>query len=715
MEPELRDEINRLCTTLDFSVLGDRAVNIAADLVASYPDLAIRIVEKATNTPGDENALDLAFAKLSISALGSEGDSAREKTSDDIYARIKDPALRRLSTEAFFLVGQYTPNEILAQAERIERTADALYLVSRWCVKHGDTAGAEQVVHYALKRALKTSEYVPNALILRRLASPVPKIALRRPFEANQLFILLDSQVSNVARIGPNIDVIRLRLLLSETPSTWEDKAAIDRLEDIYLAISAINDLPERSEGLGWLWHTLTTNTTMPEEKTAHLETAVKADIVQAMELLLDVSAEQQSAFQGVFRALAATQFSFCMSYLKRLNIQARRDHVGWELLNQILRSQTTKPNARDVSQLIDMIDNEQVKTAGLMSVLERLAETGGEQLEIDEGWASLLAKAEKIDDRAIRCRACSLAFAALSRGGFGKGLLPALRAQTKAAWDAITDTWIRIELGFELCSTFAATERDEAQRYLTESETIRKETPLASAAAGAAYVALLRLALRACAGLARKNLADRDLIRRLLDLIGEVPSAQTRVSLAAELAIRIFASGDANLSRRIVAENVRPELAPNKVDSSNHELLIEVAPALYIFHKQTALERIQALPPSLRDRAYERVCDYLITKLPHDEPRDTGPWHAWSMTYEEMIDVLELASCMRSDHSIYWNVKAVADSAEAAVEQATMTREQKLDVAGRIEKLATTVLHLAHLEFPTTVIALSPWRRRIA
>ena len=57
-EPELLEQIRLLFNQIDQSVLCDRAIDIAADLIYSNPDLAIELVEKASNSDGGEFAQD---------------------------------------------------------------------------------------------------------------------------------------------------------------------------------------------------------------------------------------------------------------------------------------------------------------------------------------------------------------------------------------------------------------------------------------------------------------------------------------------------------------------------------------------------------------------------------------------------------------------------------------------------------------------------------
>ena len=91
-ETELLQQIRTLYDQIDPVSLEDRAIDIASDLFYSCPDLAIDLVERATWTEAGENALDLAYTRLSIAALGAPNlpSEPRDKI-EVIRARIKDP------------------------------------------------------------------------------------------------------------------------------------------------------------------------------------------------------------------------------------------------------------------------------------------------------------------------------------------------------------------------------------------------------------------------------------------------------------------------------------------------------------------------------------------------------------------------------------------------------------------------------------------------
>jgi hypothetical protein len=70
-ETKLLQQIRTLYDQIDPVSLGECAIDMASDLFYSCPDLATNLVEQTTWTKAGENALDLAFTKLSLATLGS--------------------------------------------------------------------------------------------------------------------------------------------------------------------------------------------------------------------------------------------------------------------------------------------------------------------------------------------------------------------------------------------------------------------------------------------------------------------------------------------------------------------------------------------------------------------------------------------------------------------------------------------------------------------
>jgi hypothetical protein len=176
-ETELLQQIRTLYDQIDPVSIGERAIDIASDLFYSCPDLATNLVERAAWTEAGENALDMAYTKLSLATLGAPNLTSEPRdTIEVIRDRIRDPKLRSLTTAISLAVGNQTAQEVIAEVEKMKTTEDRLYLLRQWSVESRERSDAADVVEYALDLAIKTAAYAPNARVLRELAAPLPEV-----------------------------------------------------------------------------------------------------------------------------------------------------------------------------------------------------------------------------------------------------------------------------------------------------------------------------------------------------------------------------------------------------------------------------------------------------------------------------------------------------------------------------------------------------------
>ena len=72
---------------------------------------------------------------------------------------------------------------------------------------------ALDVVEYALRLAIRTTEYAPNARVLRELATPLAYASEGQ--RLRKLVGSFDSQKDAIEQLGPTEDYVRLQLLLA--------------------------------------------------------------------------------------------------------------------------------------------------------------------------------------------------------------------------------------------------------------------------------------------------------------------------------------------------------------------------------------------------------------------------------------------------------------------------------------------------------------------
>lgn len=690
-EPELIEQIRQLYSQIDYTILGEQAIDIASDLIYSNPDLAIELVEKATNTDTDENALDWAFAKLSIAALGTK----REQTDtiENIKLRIKNPMARNFTTAASLLLGEYSATEVIAEVEKLDGVSDRLYLLRLWAVNNQERNDAASVVDYALKLAIRMTDYAPNASVLRELATPLPFI--RDEARAKQLVGTFDSQKGAIERFGPTEDYVQLQLLLAQTEKKYDFEAARNRIIDVYLYINEIDELATKTECLAQLVASLKKiDPEMIFENKDGIHTLAQNDLKSNIEQLLDKTAEHYYATRGVIEALAKTRPEMAFEIAMNLNTEERRDMALIDLIESAIQEQINNCNLNFLKSVLDQIVDIELRDIALLRIIEKLFVASEKIESMITNILPFINLIKEIRDARKRCKACCLAYSFLVKCNANKYsvLASQLLQQLNEAWQAIDIGWQKVDIGFEIVGYLAACSLETARKYLELTEKYRSENLIDAQTVAWAYMACIRLAIRAYSGLLPKNLNTDDDMEHLKRLIYHIPSCGEQARLWAELALRYYINGRTEDCKRIVAEHVKPLLQSLPSDLGYRaETMIMVAPALYCAHRKITFEQISELPYPQRDEAYYKICEFILRKQPPSEPYETLLGQGYNITYEEIVDICEILKLIEADYIIYELIGSISDSVWRR--KNSFSQQQKRDIANRLEEIIVSKL----------------------
>ncbi len=699
-EPELVEQIHQLYQQIDHATLGERAVEIASDLLYVDPSLAIELVEQATASDTTEDARDWAFAKLSVAAYTAQSEHLQpEDTIERIRGHIGAALPRQFTTKLSLLTGDYSTTEIIAEVSKIENVRTRLELLSEWTLKNRERADAREVVEFALELAIQTIEYTPSARILRELASPLPFStdvpALKR------LVGIFDSQKGTIEQLGPAEEVIRLALLLAQAEGGYNLEAARNRLIDIYFSIEALEDLDTKTACLAWYVAALVDiDPQMEFERQEGLHTLMDEELKKSIERLLNVTADHYRATRRIIKALAKTRPDMGLQVSRQLNKELDRDLALGELVDSALHVAPRKVDLLLIERAISHFAIPQLRDVALLAFIEWLSTTA------TEDWETLLQRAlplmnriKEMGDASHRARAYSLVYPVLIQHGAGRydELAASFLESLELTWESIDLGWRKINTGFKLVENLAACSLDKARAFLRHIEQIRDSITIDASIPASTYVACLRLTVRAYSSLLPRRLIRQEDTELLANLINFVPSYGERVRLWTELVLHCHLNTQSHENKRLVDEHVKPllRMIPNEDQYYRNWVTVIAAPALYYAHQQTALDQIAQLPQRDRDAAYAEICEFILTKHSSFEPHEHVPGTGYDLTYEEMIDICELLGKMEYDAMIYHFIEAVADTLVARRYRDRYSAQQRTAIASRLETVATT-------KFPT-------------
>src|SRR5260370_25865035 len=307
LEPEFLEQMRQLYAQIDPATLEERrAIDIAADLIYALPDLAIELVEKASHADTDSGTRDWAFAKLTLAAFRRDrGPFQLPDALESVQSRIEDPAARRLSHAVSLLFRKSSAQEVIAEVATFDAT-ERLNLLRLWARANRTRKDAIEVVDTALKLMIQTTDYSPNARVLRELAAPLPHAP--DTIRVKQLVGIFDSQKDVIEDLGPTDDYVRLQLLLARTESNYGDdfETARNRFIETYFYILEIDDLALKTQGIARLADLLAK---IDPQKTLEardkIHTAVQNDLQDFIEQLLKTTADHHEATRGILRVLA--------------------------------------------------------------------------------------------------------------------------------------------------------------------------------------------------------------------------------------------------------------------------------------------------------------------------------------------------------------------------------------------------------------------------
>ena len=694
-ETELLQQIRTLYDQIDPVSLGERAIDIASDLFYSCPDLAIDLVERAAWTEAGENALDMAYTRLSLATLESPNLTSEPRdTIEVIRARIKDPKLRSLTTAISLAVGTQTAREVIAEVERMNTTEDRLYLLRQWAVDNRERSDAPDVAEYALDLSIKTTSYAPNARVLRELAAPLPFI--KDKDRARRLVGIFDGQKNTVEHIGPTEDYVRLQLLLARAERIYDSAACSNRIDEVYLYIHyEIDDLAVKASCLAWLLTAVNRIDPKGElEAKGQIRHLTTSDLEGNVNDLLQETAEHFQSTRSIIQALAISKPDMGLDLAKRLNTQIRRDKAIQELIEAMMHSSFERFDFDILEAALKSFADQDSCDEAITMIIERVSVKKRFPQPILHRMLPFINRIAEIRSAHQRCLTCCLAHSLLSQfdeAGEYNALRSHLLNLLGESWHSIDVGWAKVDTGFQIVRLLAEHVPDLARDFLIQTESTRKDITFDANATAWTYQTCLRMAVRAFAGLLPRHVDSDSDYARLKDVIEHLPSSGERAMIWAELAERYFIASRSDDGKRIVTDHVKPLLyAISENDESYRaDIVVSVAPALYRAHIPTAKDFISRLPRPQRDEALIRVAEFMLRKRSLSDPYESHG-QGYDINFETILDIIEVLHEIESDSEIFHFIESIAQTVGSRRSRDRFTRQQRVDIAGRLEDIAS-------------------------
>lgn len=692
-DPTLVAQINALIDQVDLLSMGERAIDVASDLVAVDPDLALRVVQSSAQSNSVDASVDEAFAKYALLAIRKNKDKpAAQTAAAQARERMADPHLQSFVTSLSLFLGSASAKDVIAHAESFDITR-ALFFLRSWTKVTNTYNEAALVLNYGLDLLIRNASYTPQVRDLRELATPlrhIPDDDARRG-----LINRFDSQRSTVLDLGTNEDLVRLQLYLAEGEAITEPAKAHDRLLELYWQVCEVKDLSTRASCLSWIVsHYKNIDLDHSLESREGLLSVVQKELGDALSALLNTTADHLEVAKGALQALARNSASKAIELAAQLNTQIRRDGAYLEVVRAACQP---KLDLDCVPVLLGAIRKITERTSRDSAISVLVGESVKGLRNVERALAPLLPLlidlSKEVTSSTVRARTFASLYDCLRKRPDEDALQSlgaVLLSEMRKAWNAIDAEWRKANLGFQIAKQIGGGDKEAASDYVAQAELVQTGADIVSEGQFDLYVALVRLTIRAFAGLLPRKLEDPSNLDALKKIIDCIPARAERAKLWAELACRAYLADRKEVCEAVVSKYVRPQLELISVDNIAIRLnaAIYVAPALFCAHQTTAMDLIAKLPAADREEAAFSVAMFLLRQAPIGDAyvdrrsKSSRVKHK----HQDIVSIFVLINLLSTDSAIFYLVIQIANYAASKLGKGELTRQHVADIAARIE-----------------------------
>lgn len=705
IDPELVNYIKEIAAQINFAEYGDKAMEIASDVLFVDPDLAISIVDQASKSPERAEDRDKALAHLSITASLSKL-SNKTLVDDKARNKISDEALLKVTASFAALASDFSPTEIILAANQME-PRHRLYFLKKVIGLNQKQENILDVVEYALDVMIHDTAYTPKSRDLADLARPLPH-ATHEQARIKHVIKRFEGQLGLIQNRSVSKDLVILQMRLARAEISFDPCRATTRIEEVYYDVASLKDLEIQIECYALMLYSLDILDKDGDlEQEQGYRAIIKTELTNVLDTVLAQTANHFVVVRGALRALAPYDSTAALKLASRLNSEECRQDGYQEVARIIALRRFSNERADALTTAINLIKHPQKRAETICSLVDKLA------LNADKAsWIEKLVEFEPLIE--LSELACEFVIGIFKiEVELGRNpCLERFHSQFKKLIDEIDSKLSRIDLTFKAVEVLAKLDREVATQYYDMGRQIRQEIKLNSNSAVDILEICLALLSRALSPIMKSGQINDELLTRFENLVELIPSSVTRGAIYAELAIRAWCAKKNDLCKDLIQKHCLPLLDLCSASSGNiyKELVVAMFPALYCVHQLSALQRLSTLYVDERDSVLFETAMILLRKLPASDPYYNNEFDRCKISHEDVLDILQILESIETDSTFYSVLESLVNALCGKENRANFTGQQKTDYANRLYKMIDNKLpdplNISHPGFKLAALA---------
>ena len=680
VDPELLSFIKELSSEIDFTVLGDQAVEIAANIMLFDPDLAVTIVEQAYKANPNTKSKDAAFAHLSIAASMSKMPNRDEKD-DKAKSRISDTALQKLANSISLMIESLNAKEILETVEQLEKPR-RLFMIKVIVNFRKKQENILDVVEYALDLMIQDTAYTPKSRDLADLAIPLP-YATKDTERLKKLIARFDSQIGLVAKSAFSKDLVLLQMHIAHAELSFDIRKATDRIDQAYYDVASIKTPEVQTECYAIMLNLLDELDRNNALEIKHgFKAIVKQELTSSIANILANIADHTEGISGALKSLAQHDCRSAFDLASKLNTENRRDKAYQTVIEIISSQEYSEPRLETLRSALDKIVSKEMQSNTIHEIMDAMIRNKDKAQWIDN--ISLLLS--KIENPTLACEFIIKEFSIRVELGQNPDVA-AFNGQLSKIIEKVDSRLEMIDLYYQSVPGLAKLNHNEANRYYELGRTLKTNTNPNTAEALDMIELCLSLVGRAFGPLMKSNLLTGEMEQRFTSLVDAIPCTYTRAVVYSEFAIRAWCVNRSDLCKKIVNTKCRPliEEAKNISEYLHQKVIVTAFPACCLTHTASAFPLLAYLSIDDADETLYITAMTILRRVPPRDPKAEDAFSQVKLDIDNAIDLEEILSRISGDSPFYWVLDSTMEAMTNKANLLTYTAQQKSDWAIKI------------------------------
>lgn len=428
------------------------------------------------------------------------------------------------------------------------------------------------------------------------------------------------------------------------------------------------------------------------------LEQSCASELEAVVLTLSEATADHYLSLGDIITGLCPGDVDKALDYTKVVNTEHRRNAVLLDAIETLVQRPTPEIAPRELKRVFDSITNSDERDQALVLIMERFADEQGIAPEKFKDLLPLISTIDHIADSVAACQAyvCGIKILAGTSGTEDySSLKEHLARSLMSRWRQIDVEWIRVDTGFGIVRDLAGIDGDRAEALLKGVDAIKAECSMSGPKPATAFVACIRLVVRAFCGLLPRRLETESDLHAIAALIDAIPAHGERAVLWADLCMRAAICGRSDITNQLMKEYCLPAFGhiPQEDAAYRAAVLVQIAPALHRAQPETCLEAVDKLNPEDRDVALREIVRFVLFERVPSDPVDVSTRDLAEVTYEKLLQVETLSKRLETDWMIYTTTEDIADLLQSPANRYSINVPQREDIARRFTALANSKL----------------------